>query len=134
MEISPQQQVDIVSIVKKYVELTEYDGYLSGCCPHPDHEDESPSFIVWPESGLWKCFGCGKGGDAAQFLLFIGEVDSYAEGLAIVGPDSDVVLSDAVESIGVAQHHPTAWGVPPVSWGEVLERIQNGAGLSRDSQ
>ena len=35
-------------------------------CPfHPDHR---PSFIVWPESNTWHCFGCQKGGDPISFL------------------------------------------------------------------
>ena len=34
----------------------------------PFHDDETPSLSVTPEKGLWRCFGCGEGGDAITFL------------------------------------------------------------------
>lgn len=36
------------------------------CCPF--HADETPSLSIDPEKGLWRCFGCGEGGDAITFL------------------------------------------------------------------
>ncbi len=36
------------------------------CCPF--HGDDTPSLSVTPEKGLWRCFGCGEGGDAIAFL------------------------------------------------------------------
>ena len=36
------------------------------CCPF--HDDATPSLSVDPEKGLWRCFGCGEGGDAITFL------------------------------------------------------------------
>ena len=36
------------------------------CCMF--HAEKTPSFSVDTKRGIWKCFGCGKGGDAIQFL------------------------------------------------------------------
>ncbi|MGB0357024.1 MAG: DNA primase, partial [Cytophagales bacterium] len=41
---------------------------LWACCPLPTHQEETPSFTVRPSMGLFKCFGCGEGGDAISFL------------------------------------------------------------------
>jgi DNA primase len=34
----------------------------------PFHDDDTPSLSITPEKGLWRCFGCGEGGDAITFL------------------------------------------------------------------
>jgi DNA primase len=31
-----------------------------GCCPLPDHEDKTPSFVVYSSSNSWWCFGCSR--------------------------------------------------------------------------
>lgn len=35
-------------------------------CPLPDHDDKSPSFVVYPESDSWFCYGCLRGGDVIE--------------------------------------------------------------------
>jgi hypothetical protein len=40
-------------------------------CPFPDHRDRRPSFSIQSESGLWFCFGCGRGGNLAQLVTKI---------------------------------------------------------------
>ncbi len=35
-------------------------------CPLPDHEDRSPSFVVYPQTNSWFCFGCSRGGDVIE--------------------------------------------------------------------
>lgn len=39
-------------------------------CPFSDHQDRTPSFVVWTETQTWKCFGCGRGGDVFSFLMY----------------------------------------------------------------
>jgi DNA primase len=38
----------------------------AGCCPLPDHEDKTPSFVVYTETNSWFCFGCLRGGDVVE--------------------------------------------------------------------
>jgi DNA primase len=41
---------------------------LQAHCPFPHHEDSTPSFVIYPRSGTFRCFGCGIGGDVFDFL------------------------------------------------------------------
>ena len=46
------------------------------CCPF--HNEKTPSFSVSPTKGIYKCFGCGKGGNSVNFVMEIGGL-SYPE-------------------------------------------------------
>ena len=48
------------------------------CCPF--HNEKTPSFSVSPTKGIYKCFGCGKGGNSVNFVMEIGGL-SYPEAL-----------------------------------------------------
>ncbi|HEX32698.1 MAG TPA: DNA primase, partial [Candidatus Acetothermia bacterium] len=56
-----KDRIDIVSVISRYVTLTKAGSSYKGRCPF--HKDDTPSFWVSPEKGLWHCFGCGAGGD-----------------------------------------------------------------------
>jgi hypothetical protein len=61
------KQTDIVDVVGRYVHLTKQGHYLKGLCPF--HSEKTPSFKVAPEKQIYKCVGCGAGGNAIQFLM-----------------------------------------------------------------
>jgi len=60
--------VDLEKLVSSYVVLTRRKErpLLLGRCPF--HREYTPSFMVDPPRKKWKCLGCGKGGDAFDFL------------------------------------------------------------------
>ena len=60
-------RADIVAIVGRSVQLKKSGRSYKGNCPF--HNEKSPSFYVTPERHMWKCFGCGAGGDAIAFLM-----------------------------------------------------------------
>jgi len=62
-----QESVDIVDVVSRYVTLRRTGRSFKGLCPF--HEEKTPSFTVFPESGRYKCFGCSEGGDVFTFLM-----------------------------------------------------------------
>lgn len=62
-----KDRMDIVDIVSKYVILKKKGANYWGCCPF--HNEKTPSFSVNPAKGIYKCFGCGEGGDAISFLM-----------------------------------------------------------------
>ncbi len=64
-----KDRIDIVSVISRYLTLTRAGASYKGHCPF--HKDDTPSFIVSPEKGLWHCFGCGEGGDVFAFLMKI---------------------------------------------------------------
>jgi DNA primase len=57
----------IEEIVGDYVNLKKRGTNLIGLCPF--HNEKSPSFIVSPVKGIFKCFGCGKAGNSVQFII-----------------------------------------------------------------
>src|SRR3954470_914545 len=61
------QSVDIVEVIGDFVSLKKKGHYYSACCPF--HNEKTPSFSVTPAKGIYKCFGCGKAGDAIQFVM-----------------------------------------------------------------
>ncbi len=64
-----RNQADILRIVGDYVSLKKKGNNYWACCPF--HNEKTPSFSVNPSKGLFKCFGCGKGGDAITFVMEI---------------------------------------------------------------
>ena len=60
-------RTDLVALVARRVKLVRKGRVMWGCCPF--HAEKSPSFKVENERRLYKCFGCGKGGDAFKWLI-----------------------------------------------------------------
>lgn len=58
---------DLVEVVGEYVKLRRRGSNFIGLCPF--HSEKTPSFNVNPDMGIYKCFGCGAGGDGFQFLM-----------------------------------------------------------------
>ncbi|MCI9670720.1 MAG: DNA primase [Lawsonibacter sp.] len=60
-------RTDIVDLVSESVRLTKKGNSYWGCCPF--HSEKTPSFHVVPDRQMYKCFGCGKGGGAINFVM-----------------------------------------------------------------
>jgi DNA primase len=61
------QAADIVEVVGDFVSLKKRGASMIACCPF--HNEKTPSFYISPSKGIYKCFGCGKGGDALKFVM-----------------------------------------------------------------
>lgn len=59
-------RTDLVELISAYVPLKKAGSSYKGLCPF--HAEKTPSFTVNPERGLFKCWGCGVGGDCFKFL------------------------------------------------------------------
>ena len=69
----------IEEIVGSYLpDLKKRGANYWACCPF--HNEKTPSFSVSPTKGIYKCFGCGKGGNSVNFVMEIGGL-SYPEAL-----------------------------------------------------
>jgi len=71
-----RRQLDIVEVISEYLPLKRVGNSYATRCPF--HPDDTPSFYVSPSRGIWKCFGCGKGGDVIKFVAEYENV-SYLE-------------------------------------------------------
>ncbi|MGA7304560.1 MAG: DNA primase [Rhodothermales bacterium] len=81
--------VDIVDVVSDYVALKKRGTNFFGLCPF--HSEKTPSFSVNPERGIYKCFGCGKGGNVFSFLREIEKLD-FVEAVRVLAERAGVTL------------------------------------------
>ena len=62
-------RLDIVEIVSDAVQLRKSGKNYTGFCPFHQNT-RTPSFVVWPETGTWRCFGqCNEGGDIFKYVM-----------------------------------------------------------------
>lgn len=61
-----KERIDIVDFIGQKVQLRSAGRNFKGLCPF--HQEKSPSFMVNPDLQIYKCFGCGKGGDVFNFI------------------------------------------------------------------
>lgn len=86
---------DIVEVVSDYVTLKRKGVNYTACCPF--HSEKTPSFIVSPAKGLYKCFGCGKGGNAVSFVMEH-EKMSYPEALRTLAKKYNITIEEQAQS------------------------------------
>ena len=65
-----KSKIDIVDLVSEAgVKLRHAGKNYTGFCPFHDNK-KTPAFVVWPETGTWRCFGqCNEGGDIFKFVM-----------------------------------------------------------------
>ena len=72
---------NVVDVISDYITLKRKGANFQACCPF--HNEKTPSFVVSPSKGLFKCFGCGKAGNAVTFIMEHENI-SYPEALKVV--------------------------------------------------
>jgi DNA primase len=73
---------DIVDVIGDFVTLRRQGANYQACCPF--HTEKTPSFVVSPAKGVFKCFGCGKGGNVINFVMEH-EGMSYVDAIKYLG-------------------------------------------------
>ena len=86
-----RQAADIVEVVGDFVSLKKRGSNYTACCPF--HNEKSPSFNVNPTRQIYKCFGCGKAGDAVKFVMDIENV-SYVESLRYLAKKYGIEIAE----------------------------------------
>ena len=81
----------IEEVIEEFVHLKRRGSVLSGLCPF--HDEKTPSFTVSPAKGIYKCFGCGKGGDAVRFIMDLQSL-SYPEALRFLAAKYNIQIQE----------------------------------------
>ncbi len=85
--------VDIVS--ESGVKLRKSGKSYIGFCPF-HHNTRTPAFVVWPETGTWRCFGqCNEGGDIFKFVMKKENID-FGEALRRLAQRAGVIIEPLV--------------------------------------
>ena len=82
---------DIVDVVSDFVTLKKRGVNYIGSCPF--HNEKTPSFTVSPSKGICKCFGCGAGGNAINFIMEL-ENMSYPEALKYLARKYNIPIEE----------------------------------------
>ena len=90
-----KDRADLVRIIEPYArDLKKKGANWMACCPF--HQEKTPSFSVNPSKGFYKCFGCGKGGNAFTFLMEM-EGLNFPEAVQRVADMAGVPLPEPVD-------------------------------------
>ncbi len=93
-----KSQVNIADLISQYVPLTKSGKNYLGLCPF--HGEKTPSFNVNASKGFYHCFGCGKSGDAIEFIKDykqVGFVDAVKEVASFAGITLNLESFDSEE-------------------------------------
>jgi DNA primase len=82
---------EIVDVVQDYVTLKKRGVNYIGLCPF--HNEKTPSFTVSPSKGIYKCFGCGKGGNSVTFVME-NEHLTYVESLKFLAKKYNIEVEE----------------------------------------
>ena len=98
----PQEDIEkileaakIEEVVESFVPLKRRGVNYIGLCPF--HDEKTPSFNVNPTRGIFKCFGCGKGGDAVSFLMEYNHY-TYPEALRWLAQKYGIAIHETEET------------------------------------
>ncbi len=104
-----RQAADIVDVVSDHVKLRRSGSNFTGLCPF--HNEKTPSFSVSPNLGIFKCFGCGEGGDVFNFVMktdgvgFEEAVRTLAERYNVVIPEKEQEAYDPRQHLRDGIYH-----------------------------
>lgn len=97
-----QNKLEIEEVVSDFVSLKRKGQNLWACCPF--HHEKSPSFSVSPAKGIYKCFGCGKAGDAIAFVMEI-EGLGYVEALRFLAQKYGIEITEEEQTDAQQEAH-----------------------------
>ena len=88
---------DVVDVVQSYVQLRHRGRTYTGLCPF--HNEKTPSFVVYPDTQSFYCFGCGAGGDTITFMKKIANLD-YVEAVKSLASRAGMPLPQEDDQAG----------------------------------
>ncbi|HUV42853.1 MAG TPA: DNA primase [Patescibacteria group bacterium] len=95
-----RRKIDIIELINEYTPLKKTGRNFKALCPF--HSEKIPSFVVSPERQIFKCFGCGAGGDIFRFLMLTENME-FGEALRTLAKRAGVKLRHYQPSEGEKQ-------------------------------
>ena len=92
-----KERVDLVELVRGYVDLKRAGASYKACCPF--HDEKTPSFVIQKGDTHFHCFGCQAHGDAIEFLMRHQQL-SFVEAVETLGERFGVTLERTEEEKG----------------------------------
>jgi DNA primase len=111
-DIAPQiHDLDILDVVSLYMTVNRKGSAYVACCPF--HDEKSASFNVTPSKNIFKCFGCGEGGDGVKFVMKH-EAMEYREALVELAEKFNIEIpkeEQTPEEIAAEKHRESIFAV-----------------------
>ena len=89
----------VKDVASQFVNLQKRGHSLKACCPF--HGEKTPSFTVSTVKNAYKCFGCGKGGDAIQFLLDLNY--TFTDAIRKLAKDYNIQIEETQKDDGLSK-------------------------------
>ena len=86
-------KLNIVDVIGGYCQLQRKGGSYWACCPLPGHSERTPSFAVNESGQFYKCFGCGRGGNAIKFVMEMESMD-FPDAVALLCEKAHIPLPE----------------------------------------
>lgn len=100
-----KRSVDIVEVISRYVSLKKDGIHFVASCPF--HSESTSSFKVTPSKRMFKCFGCGKGGDVIDFLINWGK--SFPEAMKELQDPNNTSATAYAGAVTQSTEKPILW-------------------------
>lgn len=84
-----KRKIDIVDFISGYLTVKKAGANFRSLCPF--HHEKSPSMMISPEKQIFKCFGCGAGGDVLSFVMQMENLE-FREALEMLASRAGVKL------------------------------------------
>jgi DNA primase len=89
-----KERTDVVDLIGSKVQLRQTGRSFKGLCPF--HTEKTPSFVVYPESQSYHCFGCGKSGDIFTYVMDTENLD-FRDALKLLADRAGVQLESQIQ-------------------------------------
>jgi DNA primase len=88
---------NIESIVREYLPVLKKAGHnWKACCPF--HNEKTPSFVVSPEKGIFRCFGCNTAGDVFKFVMLVDNI-SWLESVRKLAQKAGITIQETKKNM-----------------------------------
>ena len=123
-----QDAIRIEEVIGDFVSLTRRGASYMACCPF--HNEKTPSFVVTPAKGIFKCFGCGESGTAVSFLMKH-ENMSFVEAMRYLGKKYHIEVKEkeeTAEELAQRQHTESLMIASEFAANYYAEQLKSGEG------